>query len=458
MSKSKKYAIVDIETTGSFAAKNRITEIAIIIHNGEDVLDEFQTLINPLQTIPSKIQYLTGITNEMVADAPIFSDVADEIYSYLKDCVFVAHNVNFDYSFIANQFQEVGINFSPNKLCTVRLSRKIFPGYHSYSLGNICSDLNISIHDRHRAYGDALATAKLFSLLYKNDTNNLIIDFAKKTSSTQRLPIHLDHKSYENLPQTTGIYFFKDKYNKIIYVGKAINIKKRVYQHFNGKNTSIKRQEFLKEIFYIDFYETGNELMALLYEYKFIKKHWPKYNRALKKYDPKFCLIEYQDQEKYMHLALVKHHKNIHSMKNFERIQDATECLLNLMKEYEINPLKCHFYNQEKFDEFEVEKLKLKFKSESIRSHNDKVYKALDTLIGESKTYYVLGNGRDCEEYSYIYIKNNNLYSFGFFQKNMEFNSIEDAINVKDLTESSYYILQLIENFKNSFNQKVIHL
>lgn len=456
--KEKKYAIVDIETTGGFAAKNRITEIAILIHDGEKVIDQFQSLINPGQCIPPKIQYLTGITNEMVAEAPLFNDIADDIYTYLIDCVFVAHNVNFDYSFIQHELGLSQIQFSAPKLCTVRLSRKLLPGFHSYSLGNLCEDLNIPIQNRHRAYGDALATSKLFELLFLKDNEGLIKDFTKKISPTQRLPQHLDLQLFERLPSTTGVYFFKDKADKIIYIGKALNIKKRVYQHFSGKNSGQRRQDLWNELSTIDYLETGTELMALLFECKLIKKHWPKYNRALKRYEPKFALIEYQDQQKYMRLAIVKHTKQTKSIKTYERVFEATQELIALMKAYKLNPLKCQFFNQEKFDENTINRLTIELNDESVGEYNAKVFKALDDLLALNNSYYILDKGRTEDEQSYIYVKNNRLYSFGFIDKNLSFQSIENVVNVNDLTVSNHYMMQLIEFSKNSNTQTVVQL
>jgi DNA polymerase-3 subunit epsilon len=161
------YAIVDIETTGGHADSNGITEIAIYVYDGEKVIDEFVSLINPESYIPAFISGYTGITNEMVENAPIFEDVAEQVHQLLKDNIFVAHNVNFDYSFIKHQLQGCGYELDTKKLCTVRLSRKVFPGYKSYSLGNICGSLNIPISDRHRAAGDAKATVILFEQILK---------------------------------------------------------------------------------------------------------------------------------------------------------------------------------------------------------------------------------------------------------------------------------------------------
>jgi DNA polymerase III subunit epsilon len=156
------YAIVDIETTGGSAVNSGITEIAIHIHDGEKVVQHFTSLINPERRIPDFITALTGVSNTMIASAPTFKELAPTIYELLSDNIFVAHNVNFDYSFIFHQLKQCGFNLNVNKLCTVRLARKALPGFPSYSLGKICRSLNIAIDGRHRADGDAKATAILF--------------------------------------------------------------------------------------------------------------------------------------------------------------------------------------------------------------------------------------------------------------------------------------------------------
>lgn len=159
------YAIVDIETTGAYPSASGITEIAILIHDGVDIVERYETLINPERLIPLSIQALTGISDEMVANAPIFNEVAERIHQMLSGCVFVAHNVNFDYSFIKHHLSLAGYELDTRRLCTVRMSRQIKPGLKSYSLGKLCDTLGIQIENRHRAGGDAQATAILFSKL-----------------------------------------------------------------------------------------------------------------------------------------------------------------------------------------------------------------------------------------------------------------------------------------------------
>ena len=167
------YAIVDIETTGNSYKNGQITEIAIFRHNGNKITDSFDTLIKPDMDIPYFITQLTGITNEMVKSAPKFYEVARHIVEITAGCIFVAHNVHFDYRFLKEEYKRLGYNFNRKKLCTVQLSRKFLPGYSSYSLGNICNALNIDINSRHRASGDALATVKLFELLLQKHEENI---------------------------------------------------------------------------------------------------------------------------------------------------------------------------------------------------------------------------------------------------------------------------------------------
>lgn len=224
--KKQEYAIVDIETTGGNASHSRITEIAILIHDGEKVIERWETLINPEKEIPPAIFALTGITNEMVSDAPIFEMISDTVFEMLSNRIFVAHNVNFDYSFIRHELEKAGIKWTAKKLCTVRAARKIKPGLPSYSLGRLCKSLEIDLENRHRAGGDADATAILFSNLLAWDSEHEIDKMIQKTSQDQRLPPNLPREDFDQLPEKIGIYYFYNEQKKVVYVGKAINLKK----------------------------------------------------------------------------------------------------------------------------------------------------------------------------------------------------------------------------------------
>ncbi len=168
------YCIVDVETTGGVKGPTRLTEIAIFRHDGRQVVDSFHSLLNPGCPIPPFIQGLTGISDEMVADAPAFADVASDVLSITQDAIFVAHNVGFDFNFIRKELDWLGYDYFRRTLCTVRTSRKLIPGYPSYSLGKLCRSLNIPLNGRHRAQGDAAATVLLFEMLLRHDAQGLI--------------------------------------------------------------------------------------------------------------------------------------------------------------------------------------------------------------------------------------------------------------------------------------------
>lgn len=339
----KNYAIVDIETTGAYAGGSRMTEIAVLIHDGVQVVEEYHTLINPKQSIPHYIQVLTGISDDMVSDAPEFENVAAKVFSLLQDKIFVAHNVGFDYSFVHSQLRECGYYLRSPKLCTVRLSRKCFPGLPSYSLGKLCQSLGIAINDRHRAYGDARATAVLFGRILSADNEGHIQLQLKKGYKEHRLPSQVPLSEFEQLPERPGVYFFRDKHGKLIYVGKAINIRKRVHSHFTGNNTSQRRQLFIKNISHIDFEETGTELMALLKECHYIKQHWPEYNRALKQYEPKFGLIDYVDNSGFIRLCICRLPVGSRALCYFDNVVEATQCLLGLIDRFGLDSRLCVF-------------------------------------------------------------------------------------------------------------------
>ena len=228
------YTIIDVETSGR---TNRITEISVFKYNGDTVVDEFTSLVNPNCYIPDHITALTGIDNGTVANAPDFQDIAQQILDITEDAIFVAHNVNFDYNVIRNEFKSLNIEFNRKKLCTVRLSRKLLPGHKSYSLGKLCKDLNINVNGRHRARGDAEATVILFQKLQAQEKSREVFSaFLNKNSKEATLPPNLPKEIFNAIPNSIGIYYFKNKKGEIIYVGKAKDIKKEYLVTFIVKH------------------------------------------------------------------------------------------------------------------------------------------------------------------------------------------------------------------------------
>lgn len=458
MSRKKKnteYAIVDIETTGGNAAGSRITEIAILIHNGEGIIERFETLINPEKEIPLPIFALTGINNEMVANAPVFGDIAEQVHSLLENRVFVAHNVNFDYSFVKHQLDAEGYRFSAPKLCTVRMSRKIKPGLYSYSLGKLCRSLGIPIENRHRAGGDAEATALLFSKLLEWDEEGMIPEMLKRNSKEQQLPPNLPQSDFENLPSCPGVYYFRDKAGKVIYVGKAVNIKKRVASHFTGHNPNPQRQNFLKDIYHISYEICATELMALLLECVEIKRLWPPYNRALKRFEPKFGLFHYQDMGGYIRLAVGKLSKNQSCTRVFHQLQEGINLLLHLIEEYDLDIRLCYF-GQATHEFGRPFKDCIPFPD--VGSYNEKVKEALERLQAHPPSFAIIDKGRNENEKSCIWVEKGHFYAMGYFDKESDLSSPEDIRDSLERYPGHYYMMQVIGSFAKKYPGKIFHL
>ncbi|TDW44562.1 DNA polymerase-3 subunit epsilon [Flavobacterium sp. 270] len=450
--KKQEYAIVDIETTGGNASGSRITEIAIIIHDGKNVIDRWETLINPEREIPLPIFALTGINNEMVKNAPIFDDVSDKILEMLTDRIFVAHNVNFDYSFVRHQLQQAGFKWTARKLCTVRAARKIKPGLSSYSLGNLCTSLDIFVKDRHRAGGDADATTILFSRLLEWDEEGVIAKMIKMTSQDQRLPPNLPPEDFEQLPEKPGVYYFYNEVKKVIYVGKAINLKKRVASHFSGHNIKSQRQNFLRDIHGISFEVCATELMALLLECTEIRKLWPTYNRALKRFEPKFGLYQYEARSGYKYLGIGKLSKFQVCIEVFNSEFDAINLLRSLSEQFAIDYRFCKYTKPEE-GEFAPQKEVASLPD--VNTHNEQIESAIDFLLGQRSSFAIIDKGRTAEERSCIWVENGHFYGMGYIIFDVGFTEPSDIKDYVTPYKSNNYIMHLIENYAAKYPRKV---
>ncbi len=451
--KNLEYAIVDIETTGGNASGSRITEIAIVIHDGTKVIDRWESLINPQQNIPLPIFALTGINNDLVRNAPIFDAVANEVHELLSDRVFVAHNVNFDYSFIRHQLEASGFKWTARKLCTVRAARKIRQGLPSYSLGNLCRSLNIPLENRHRAGGDADATAILFFKLLQWDTEGEIAKMIKITAQDQRLPPNLPPSDFEKLPEKPGVYYFYDDTKKVIYVGKAVNLKKRVASHFSGHSITPQRQGFLKEIHGISFEVCATELMALLLECAEIKKLWPTYNRALKKFDAKFGLYEYEARSGYRYLAVSKLVKFQSGIEVFNSLHEGVTLLRNVAQQFEIDQRFCKYCTTAE-DDIQV-KTDISNLPE-VATHNNQIDAAIEHLQSRKTSFAIIDKGRNADERSCIWVENGHFYGMGYLTTDI---TLSDASEVKEYVtpyKSNHYITQLVTNFAEKYPGKVL--
>lgn len=410
------FAIVDIETTGGSAQKHRITEIAVYLFDGFKVVEEFATLINPECYIPSQITQLTGITNEMVANAPKFYEVARKIVEITENATFVAHNVQFDYKFIQEEFKRLGYSYSRNTLCTVRLSRKHIPGFRSYSLGALCSELHISINGRHRAAGDALATVKLFEKLLDVEPS-IREEVGGNQSAIEKLAPNIDPAIVYKLPESTGVYFFYSNSGDFLYIGKSINIKKRVLDHFSNPQTK-RAIEMLSQVSSVGFELTGSELIALIVEADAIKENLPRFNIRGRRKGSQYGLFSQVDSMGYINFNLTKVSNSAETpLACFENLTDAQSMLYRMVDQYSLCQKLCGLYQSANACfHFQIGQCKgACIGKESAASYNKRAQEAIDGLGLGSKSFILVDKGRNSEEKSFVKVVNGKIEGYGFF-------------------------------------------
>ena len=409
------YSIVDIETTGNGIKGNRITEISIFIYDGYEIVDEFTSLVNPECEIPYFITGLTGIDNDMVRDAPKLEEIVEDILNITENTIFVAHSVNFDYNVIKNELKLLGYEFIRKKLCTVRLSRKLLPGYHSYSLGKLCSALGIPLTDRHRARGDAHATTLLFKKLLRQDgATEVFKSFLNARSQEATLPAALPKEAFEKLPTAPGIYYFKDGKGKIIYVGKAINIKKRVLSHFYDKKT--KEIQLCAATADLDFELSGSELLALLMESQAIKHHYPEFNRAQKRKIQPYGIFSYEDRNGIMHLAFNKLKMAPNSVLTLYSPTDCRLFVEEICKSFRLCPKYCHLQeNVKSCSHYRIETCDgICREKENLDLYNEKVKNALSHIRAQKQNFVIKEKGRSLGEQAFVLVRDSVYVGYGF--------------------------------------------
>ncbi|WP_426059140.1 exonuclease domain-containing protein [Hymenobacter sp. B1770] len=462
------YAIIDLETTGGQPTQDRITEIAIYIHDGEKIVDEYATLLNPGRAIPPFITQLTGITNDMVSAAPKFHEVARKVVEMTEGCVFVAHNVRFDYSFLKKEFADLGYNYSRKTLCTVRLSRSLMPGQPSYSLGKLCQNIGIPLENRHRAAGDAHATTVLFGRLLKitqdseavqnglapADTLARVDALApdgrrpdgtkapspKRVAAVQEairtalIPPLVSPTLVASLPQATGVYYFHNEAGEVIYVGKSINIYKRIQQHFAVDVKSRKSLEFKNSIADITWELTGSELVALLYESHLIKQLKPAYNRQQRRSVFPAGIYLRVDEQGYKRLAYGRADARnaeipIIALGNQFKAQGF---LYHKVAKYNLCQKMCGLYKTQGacFD-YQVHRCQgACLGLEPPETYNLRVDEAIDSISYEHDTFAVIGPGRTELEKTIVLVENGSYRGFGYVDETFSARKLADFRDV----------------------------
>jgi DNA polymerase-3 subunit epsilon len=409
------YAVVDIETTGGSPRTSRITEIAIYKHDGKKIIDEYASLVNPEMKIPDFITNLTGISDQMVANSPKFHEIAKDIVKFTEDCIFVAHNVGFDYSITRQEFKNLGYDYRRPHLCTVRASRYILPGLDSYSLGKLTKTLGIQITNRHRAGGDAYATAHLFTLLNKK-SHQSIEKFIQHDINPAILHPNLDLEELDAVPAKTGVYRFYDEDNQLIYIGKSVNIKKRINQHLRNTTTK-KGNELLHTICRIEYDITGSELIALLEESHLIKTYKPKFNYALKKSKFPYGLYHFLDEQGYIRFYIGLTSKNPdHPLTSFTTKREGVAYLTKWTESHtlcqKLNDLyptnsACFHYGIKKCNGACINK-------EDSEEYNVRAQEMIDFLNLNGESFYIIENGRQKSEKALVLVENGTLVGYGY--------------------------------------------
>jgi len=454
-----KYAIIDIETTGGSPKTDKITEIAIFIHDGLKVVDEYTTLINPEKYIPPYITGLTGITNEMVADAPKFFEVAKEIVLKTEDAVFVAHNVNFDFGFVKQEFKNLGFEYTRKTLDTVRLSRKLLPGHASYSLGKICDDLGINIKGRHRAAGDALATVELFELLLaKEDAFFQEVD-PDKYKYLKGIDSAFHKELLQSLPEETGVYYLYDNLQNLIYIGKSINIKKRIAQHLRngGGRKALEMRENIAEI---NYELTGSELVALLKESDEIKKHKPLYNRAQRRSMFSVGLFSHYDLYGYINITI----GNINSKSGlpfatFTSMAEGKQHFFHLVEKYELCQKLCGLYKTDQacFHQGIGMCKGACIGKETAVDYNVRAMQLIQSYGYQLSDFYIIEKGRSESEKAVVSIQNGHYEGFGYIDN--EFADMPDKLKdcIKPYKDNRE-VQQIIKSYlRKEVYEKVIY-
>lgn len=425
------YSIIDIETTGGKAARDKITEIGIVLHDGQQIIDTYETLINPECYIPYGITQLTGITQEMVQDAPKFYEVAKDIVQLTEGAVFVAHNVRFDYGFLKHEFLRLGYTFSRKQLCTVRLSREAFPGLPSYSLGNLIRHFDIQTNARHRALADAMATTDLLErVLAKQSGVDQIKHFVNLGIKESRLPQNLNLEKIHALPEACGVYYFHDERGNVVYVGKSINIRKRVAEHFVDQTEKAKTLQ--RHVYDISYEVTGSELVALLLESHEIKRLLPPVNRAQRTRQFPWAIHTWTDEDGYIRFEPVrvttKTRKQYNIVSEYPKAGNARGHLASIVEKFEL----CERLTSLQAGRGPCFHFHLKqchgacAGQESPEDYNERAREAMGKLSTVfDRDFVIIDEGRTPEEHAIVLVEEGNYCGFGYIDQSERIHDLE---------------------------------
>lgn len=431
-----KFAVVDVETTGGNPKSASLTEIGVVIIEDGNITNYYQSLVKPNHSIPPQIESLTGITNEMVQDAPSFESLLPSLQELFEDAVFVAHHVLFDYRFVKEAFKRVGVDYNASKrLCTVRFSRLLFPDLKSYSLRSLCQFFQVYNDQPHRALSDAKATAEILLKLLDKDEQQQFQQFFKQRSSVLNLPPWMSKSDVNELPKSPGVYRFYDTKGKLIYVGKAKNLRNRVKSHFSGESSRVGALLVAKSAS-MDIELTGSELMAGLLEDHEIRHFWPRLNSAQKQNAIPYHIVHYQDHEGAHRLGIYRKRVCLNSLKQFYTLYGARDWLIRQVEEYQLIGEKCHVSAWSEAEEL------------TIAKHNSNMESFLKELGELQQSFVMLLKGREEGETGFVWIQDDVYKGTGFISSDEAIEKPEDLEPFVTVRKSSPTVWSLLENYR----------
>ncbi|MCO5231314.1 MAG: exonuclease domain-containing protein [Chitinophagales bacterium] len=410
-------------------------EIAIIIHDGEKIIDEYQSLINPERPIQPFISKLTGISNGMVRNEPTFSEVADEVFEMLKGHVFVAHNVKFDYGFLKASFKANQITFRSDHICTVELSRKVFLNQSSYSLGKLCQSIGIPVSNRHRAFGDTEATARLFEKIWNTDRQKIFEEIRSDEINPDYFPQGFNVDDLDNVPETVGLYRFYDEDDSIIYVSKTKNLRNGILAHFK-QEFSQNKYKWIQKLKRFDFEEMPSEMSALMLENKEVVLFKPIGNKNIKPIKNKAGVYLRRDIEGYTDIVVSDINKEEDTpFFKFTSVIKGTKYIQQLYK---------------KIDLSSTDKKHL-----SVDKYNHIVFNLVQSITYPFQNCWII-ESKPYQELSVIYIvKNYELQGYALVDdpKYVDYDEVYDVkVDVVETSELRRFFLQFIRQKKASLN------
>lgn len=455
MKKSRLFAIVDIKTTGSKPSYDKIVEINILISDGKQIHNTFHSHLNPERSLSHFESQLTGISNETLANAPKFYEVAKKIVQITENCVFVAYNLHFCYSFIKSEFRQLGYNYQRRTLCLLRLSKQLFPNIVSYTLKSICKHLGIEPPEAKQGSHVIYIIAQLFMHLNHSQNN-----FLESQIHLPTLPPQLNYTQILNLPEATGVYYFHDRDGNIIYIGKSRNIRKRVGSHLKIFSKNLRQSSLKESIAGISYQITGSELVALLLESAEIKKYKPRFNRAQRREKYFYGIYACKDTRGYLrfYIGKVKSDKKpilfVRHKFSGHRIIEKYQKLYNLCQKL------CDMYPHAGacFDYYTGTCAGACVGKEPPNSYNERAKQVINQLTEFPKpNFCIIGKGRKITEKSLVWVEEGLYIGFGFceidFLSKHTVCSWKKFIQTQNATQDTHRIIQ--QYLKNTTDEIV---